>query len=108
VTVRLVGTGDDPALRPPFERVRYSAVPYYDQSTMIDEVLGMDIGLFPLQDVERSRVRGVLKAAIYMCGEAAVVASPVGQTPEVISNGVNGVLASPHTPRQRSGASSGR
>ncbi len=92
-TIRLVGAGHDPNLRPAFERIRYSIVESYDQNRMIDEVLDMDIGLFPLQNVERSRVRGVLKAAIYMCGEAAVVASPVGQVVDVIRNGENGLLA---------------
>ncbi|MFZ2491602.1 MAG: glycosyltransferase family 4 protein [Thermoanaerobaculia bacterium] len=94
VSLRLVGTGYDRALRPPFERIRYSILPTYDQHTMVDEILTMDIGLFPLQRVERCEVRGVLKAALYMSGEAAVVASPVGQVPEVIRHGQNGMLAS--------------
>lgn len=94
VSLRLVGTGYDHALRPPFERIRYSILPKYDQRTMVDEILAMDIGLFPLQPVERSEVRGVLKAALYMSGEAAVVASPVGQVTEVIMHGQNGLLAS--------------
>jgi glycosyltransferase involved in cell wall biosynthesis len=91
--LRLVGTGHDPAVLPRFSRVRYSTVPGYDQSRMIEEVLAMDIGLFPLDDSEASVVRGVLKATIYMSGEAVVVASPVGQSTELIQDGVNGMLA---------------
>ena len=93
VVLRIVGAGYDPALWPAFENIRYSICPTYDQSTMIDEIFGMDIGLFPLQNVTRSRVRGVLKAAVYMSGEAAVVASPVGQVKDVIVHEENGLLA---------------
>lgn len=94
VHLRLVGAGYDRNLWPSFERVGFSVVPAYDQQTMISEVLRMDIGLFPLQDVEKSRVRGILKALNYMAGGAAVIASPVGQTPEVIVDGQTGLLAS--------------
>jgi glycosyltransferase involved in cell wall biosynthesis len=89
--LRLVGAA--PSDLPPFERIRYTCTPSYDQATMIDEVLRMDIGLFPLQDVEACRVRGVLKATVYMSGEAVAVCSPVGQCRELIRDGVNGVLA---------------
>lgn len=91
--LRLLGTGKDMRLIPPFEKVRYSCVENYTQEEMISEVLKMDIGLFPLQDVEASRVRGVLKASVYMSGEAAVVSSPVGQCADFIKDGVNGLLA---------------
>jgi len=78
---------------PRFERVRFSYCESYDQARMIEEVLGMHIGLFPLQNVERSRVRGVLKATVYMSGGAAVVSSPVGQSVDVIRDGHNGLIA---------------
>lgn len=93
VHLRLVGTGHDSRLLPPFERVRFSQRHSYDQSQMVKEVFGMHIGLFPLQDVEKCRVRGINKAAIYMAGEAVVVASDVGQCREFIHDGVNGMLA---------------
>lgn len=93
IHLRLLGTGKDMRLLPPFEKVRYSCLESYNQEEMINEVLKMDIGLFPLQDVEASRVRGVLKASVYMSGEAAVVASPVGQNADFIKDGVNGLLA---------------
>jgi hypothetical protein len=50
--------GASPEFLPPFEKVRYSFLPRYTQAEMVDEALKMDIGLFPLQDVEACRVRG--------------------------------------------------
>ncbi|HET7435026.1 MAG TPA: glycosyltransferase [Thermoanaerobaculia bacterium] len=91
--LRLVGTGEDRRFLPPFERIRYSLRPTYDQAGMIEEVLGFDIGVFPQFDTEKDRVRGVLKASVYMAGEAAVVASAIGQSREFIRDGVNGMLA---------------
>ena len=91
--LRLVGTGHDLRLIPEFEKVKFSCVPSYDQARMVEEVFGMHIGLFPLQDVERCQMRGVFKATNYMSGEAAVVASPVGQCAEFIKDGINGMLA---------------
>lgn len=93
ILLRLIGTGYNRSLLPRFEQVRYEVVPYYSTSDMIQHVLGMNIGLFPLFDVEDSQTRGILKAAIYMSGEVAVIASPRGQVPELIQDGVNGMLA---------------
>jgi glycosyltransferase involved in cell wall biosynthesis len=90
---RIIGAGHDPALLPCYENVRYSTKPYYSQKELITEVLKMDIGLFPLFDVVNSKARGILKATIYMCGEVAVISSPVGQSNDLIENGVNGMLA---------------
>jgi glycosyltransferase involved in cell wall biosynthesis len=91
--LRLVGIGNDLQLIPPFEKVRFSYRPFYDQGEMVEEIFGMHVGLFPLQNVERCRTRGIFKATNYMCGEAVVVASPVGQCAEFIKDGVNGMLA---------------
>lgn len=94
IHLRLVGVGHDRRLWPPFENVRYSTMPVYSTNDMIREVLRMHVGLFPLYNVEDSLVRGVLKATIYMSGEAAVVCSRVGQCQDLISDGENGMLAS--------------
>jgi glycosyltransferase involved in cell wall biosynthesis len=93
-SLRLVGTGSEQNINiPRFESVRWSALPWYDQQSMIDEVLAMDIGLFPLFRGDDALARGALKAAIYMSGEAAVVAQRYGEAPEFIEDGVNGMLA---------------
>lgn len=93
--LRLAGTGAPSLLNlPRFEKVRWSAVPDYDQAQMIREVLAMDIGLFPLFRGEDALARGALKAAIYMSGEAAVVAQRYGENEQLIDDDVNGLLAS--------------
>lgn len=94
LTLRLLGTGLDHRLLPPFERVRHTCVSFYSTEDMVREVLRMHVGLFPLFDVQDSLVRGVLKATIYMSGGACVVASPVGQVMDLIADGENGLLAS--------------
>lgn len=57
----------------------------------------MDVGLFPLFDVEDSRARGTLKAMIYMSGEAVAACQDLGGNRELITDGINGVLASSPT-----------
>ena len=93
LNLRLVGTGTTNSGLPPFERVRFSERRSYQETEMVNEVLGMDIGLSPLFDTENTRMRGALKPAIYMSGEAAVVATPVGEAKNVIRDGTNGMLA---------------
>jgi glycosyltransferase involved in cell wall biosynthesis len=73
--------------------VKYEIVHSYTQTELVEEVLKMDIGIFPMFDIENSRARGILKATIYMSGEAAVISSAVGQSNELIQDGVNGMLA---------------
>jgi glycosyltransferase involved in cell wall biosynthesis len=92
--LRLVGTGTNYERLPPFDNIDYSVVPFYTQETMVKEVMAMDIGVFPLQNITSSIVRGVLKATIYMAGEVPVVASPVGQLNTFIVDGQNGFLSS--------------
>lgn len=93
LTLRLVGVGHDRRLLPRFEHVRYTTRPFYSSEDMIQEILRMDIGLFPMFDVEDSRARGILKATLYMSGGACLVGSPVGQMSELIADGENGLLA---------------
>lgn len=94
IKLRILGGGTNSELWPPFENVKYSIMPSYSQEQLVEEVLRMDIGLFPLFNIENSNARGILKAAIYMSGEAAVIGSAVGQSTELIQDGVNGFLAS--------------
>ena len=79
---------------PPFEKVRSSCLPSYSQEEMVREVLGFDIGLFPLFQNEDGRGRGTLKAKIYMSGDAVAVCDDYGENPKLIKDGVNGILVS--------------
>jgi glycosyltransferase involved in cell wall biosynthesis len=89
--LRVVGA--DPDRIPRFEKVAWSLRRTYDQEGMVEEVLGMDIGLFPLFDTEESVMRGTLKAMVYMSGGAVAVCRPLGENTDLIQDGVNGVLA---------------
>lgn len=91
--LRLLGVGKDRRLLPPFEKVRYSFLESYTQEEMVREILKMDIGLYPLPDIKASYYRGIMKACLYMSGEAVAVCSPVGQCADFIKEGVNGMLA---------------
>jgi glycosyltransferase involved in cell wall biosynthesis len=89
--LRVVGA--DPERIPRFEKVNWSLRRAYDHQGMVEEVLGMDIGLFPLFDTEESVMRGTLKAMVYMSGGAVAVCRRLGENVDLIRDGVNGVLA---------------
>jgi glycosyltransferase involved in cell wall biosynthesis len=89
--LRIVGSDHDHL--PRFEKVVWSAIPRYDQQLMVQEVLKMDIGLFPLFQVEEALARGSLKPMIYMSGEVAAVCQDFGDSQDLIQDGVNGMLA---------------
>lgn len=93
VRLKLVGTGNDPLLIPPFEKIKVIKVPAYDQNEMIKNVFSFDIGLYPLFLNELSLGRGALKATIYMSGSVPVVCSAIGENTVIIKNGFNGLLA---------------
>lgn len=93
-SLRLVGTGSPELINVPrFERVRWSALPWYDQEAMIREVLAMDVGVFPLFEGDDALSRGSLKTLIYMSGGAASVSEAYGDNLELVQDGVNGLLA---------------
>ncbi len=89
--LRLVGA--DPDRLPRFSNVDHSLVRSYDQKRMVQETLAMDIGIFPLFDVDESLYRGTLKTRIYMSGEAAVIGQKIGENCDLIRDGQNGLLA---------------
>lgn len=94
IRLRLVGVGNNSGIFPNILNYIDCSTRYaYDQKRMVEEVLNMDIGLFPLQDIEASLSRGILKASIYMCGSVPVVASPIGELNDFIRDGHNGFLA---------------
>ena len=70
----------------------FTSVPFHLQ-TEIAELQQFDIGLMPLTDAAWSRGKCAFKAIQYMASGIAVVASPVGVTPDLIDNNVNGFLA---------------
>jgi len=78
---------------PKTKNIKYAFKSTYTQSEMIEEVLLMDIGLFPLDNSVSSHARGILKATIYMCGEVAIICSPIGQLNDFIIEGENGLFA---------------
>jgi glycosyltransferase involved in cell wall biosynthesis len=94
-TLRMVGTGAETLMVnvPRFEHVRWSALPWYGQEVMIDEVLAMHVGVFPLFEGDDALARGSLKALIYMSGGAASVSQRYGDNLDVITDGGNGLLA---------------
>ncbi len=92
--LRLVGTGSDGLINVPrFENVRWSARPWYSQEEMIDEILAMDIGVFPLFEGDDALSRGSLKAFIYMSGGVPSVSQRYGDNQEWIKDGHDGLLA---------------
>jgi glycosyltransferase involved in cell wall biosynthesis len=93
IVLRLVGVGHDWRLLPRFEKVRVTQLIAYDEDDLVREVLQMDIGLFPLFNVEDSYARGVHKPTVYMAGEACVVATGLGENCDLIQSRVNGFLA---------------
>jgi glycosyltransferase involved in cell wall biosynthesis len=93
--LRVVGAAEEADL-PVFRHLRVSRGPAsYDEAMMIREILGMDLGLFPIViDLEDYRVRGPLKALNYMAGAVPCVCQRAGECERIIQDGVNGLLAS--------------
>lgn len=93
IVLRLVGAGHDWRLLPRFEGVRCTQLGSYDEDDLVREVLQMDIALYPLFNVGDSHIRGTHKPAVYMAGEACVVAARLGENRDLIQSGTNGFLA---------------
>lgn len=76
-------------------RAPITTVAAYDEQRMVEEILAMDIGLFPPPfDAKEYAIRGAQKAMLYMTGGAAPVALHAGDCARLIRNGESGMLVS--------------
>jgi glycosyltransferase involved in cell wall biosynthesis len=90
---RIVG-GDAVSAARILERVPYTLRADYDGGAMIQEMLSMDIGIFPAPfDAEDYRARGPLKALLYMAAGIPAVCQAGGECSEIVEDGVTGMLA---------------
>lgn len=93
IRLRLVGVPPGHEILRRFRHCAVSARASYDEKEMIEEVLGMDIGLYPMYDIEENVAHGLSKALIYMAGGAVVVGSPVGNRGQLLRHGTMGFVA---------------
>jgi glycosyltransferase involved in cell wall biosynthesis len=91
VELRVLGAED--TFDPPLTKLRCTYRPCYDDTSMIEEILRMDVGLYPPPlDLEDYRIRGPQKALLYMTGRVPPVCVDAGGWTALVEDGVNGTL----------------
>jgi glycosyltransferase involved in cell wall biosynthesis len=89
---RILGCAD-PLKLPKFENLQVTALEQYDEETMISEMLGMDVGLFPAPlGMDDYVMRGGHKAFLYMAASVPPVCHNVGAWTSEIEEGVTGMF----------------
>lgn len=73
--------------------IRTECLPW-TEATEVSDIMACDVGVMPLKDTAWERGKCGYKLIQYMACGLPVVASPVGVNPNIVSNGVNGRLAS--------------
>lgn len=92
IELRIIGE-DKEKLRVPLKNIRFSSQHLYTEADMIREALSMDIGLFPApSDLKDYKIRGPLKALIYMSAGIPAVCLNAGDPAILITDGINGLL----------------
>lgn len=90
--LRILGCGDASQL-PPFQHLPYTVLAKYDEAVMIEEMLRLDVGIFPAPfGLDDYAVRGGQKAFLYMTAGVPPVCHNAGDCALRIVDGVTGML----------------
>lgn len=93
VEVSILGAPDN-ILRKLLKKVPYKTIENYDENIMVEEVLKMDIGVFPPPgDIMDYKLRGANKGTIYMGAKKPTIFQKAGDCLTFIEDGVNGFFA---------------